>query len=602
MKKRQILAILAALGLSVSMLGGCGNPSGESAVEENVKESEAKTAEESSTADDTADNDAAEGSSESGQDAQIQGDNLPVDEAGNPSPFGKYAEPVTVEVVQSINPTIAMPEGDTVTDNYFTRAIKESTNVDIAIKWTAANSDAGEKMNLAIAANDLPDIFTANEQSFLKLAQSDMLEDLSPYYDTFACDIIKQNIDSTGGMALEKASYDGKLLGLPNVNPEADGYPLMWIRQDWLDALNLEAPTTVEELENVARAFVDNKMGGEGTVGILGPSANGRLYNTFLSINNMCNLDGIFQSFQAYPGYWVQGEDGNVVYGSTTQETKQALGELNKMFQDGILDPELGVRKSADEAWKGGKAGILFAPWWLGYNVSDGIANDPAMEWKAYAAPLAADGQWYPKLGGVGSYYTVVRKGYEHPEVAILLNNYVRTYEGKYQEESTLDMSYWPARVVITAVDENSVSVRALRAKMKGEEVEEFDPLNYKLLESDLNAVTECIEAPYDDLGIEKWDAEHPVFGRVYSLLMGSGAVEDAAEAGILNKVYSETYTVTETMEKKWTNLEKKESETFLKIIIGEEPLDAFDTFVEEWKAEGGDEITAEVQAVVNGK
>ena len=340
MKKRQILAILAALGLSVSMLGGCGNPSGESAVEENVKESEAKTAEESSTADDTADNDAAEGSSESGQDAQIQGDNLPVDEAGNPSPFGKYAEPVTVEVVQSINPTIAMPEGDTVTDNYFTRAIKESTNVDIAIKWTAANSDAGEKMNLAIAANDLPDIFTANEQSFLKLAQSDMLEDLSPYYDTFACDIIKQNIDSTGGMALEKASYDGKLLGLPNVNPEADGYPLMWIRQDWLDALNLEAPTTVEELENVARAFVDNKMGGEGTVGILGPSANGRLYNTFLSINNMCNLDGIFQSFQAYPGYWVQGEDGNVVYGSTTQETKQALGELNKMFQDGILDPD----------------------------------------------------------------------------------------------------------------------------------------------------------------------------------------------------------------------------------------------------------------------
>ena len=51
-----------------------------------------------------------------------------------------------------------------------------------------------------------------------------------------------------------------------------------------------------------------------------------------------------------------------------------------------------------------------------------------------------------------------------------------------------------------------------------------------------------------------------------------------------------------------WTNLEKKENETFLKIIIGEEPIDAFDTFVEEWKAEGGDEITAEVQAIADGK
>ena len=44
---------------------------------------------------------------------------------------------------------------------------------------------------------------------------------------------------------------------------------------------------------------------------------------------------------------------------------------------------------------------------------------------------------------------------------------------------------------------------------------------------------------------------------------------------------------------------EEKEDEIFLKIIIGEAPLSAFDTFVEEWKAEGGDEITAEVQAEV---
>ena len=63
-------------------------------------------------------------------------------------------------------------------------------------------------------------------------------------------------------------------------------------------------------------------------------------------------------------------------------------------------------------------------------------------------------------------------------------------------------------------------------------------------------------------------------------------------EEGIVNKVYSITYTQTETMERKWTNLKKKEDETFLKIIIGEEPIEAFDTFVEEWNAEGGAEIT----------
>ena len=525
-------------------------------------------------------------------------ENLPVDESGAVSPLGKYEDPVTVEIVQSINPTLTIPEGDSATDNYYTRYIKDNMNIDISVKWSASSSDYNEKMNLAIAANDIPDILVVNEQQFRKLAQSDMLEDLTDYYDPYACDIIKQNIDSTEGIALENATYDGKLLGLPNVAVEADGYVLMWIRQDWLDELGLEAPTNIEELETVAKAFVDNKMGGENTIGIVGPTINGAVYNTFLSTNNLNNLDGIFQAYQAYPGYWVQDEEGNAVYGSTTEQTKEALAELNKMYEDGILDQELGVRKDADEAWKSGKVGILFSPWWHGYNVKDGIANDPNMEWKAYAAPLAADGQWYAKMIGVGGSYCVVRKGYEHPEAAFLLNNYLRVNEGTFQSETDLDLSYYPGRVVIAPLDENTYSVQALNAEMKGEEVPEFDPLNYKLLQADLAALPDCLEAPYDDMSIEKWNTDNTNFGRLYSLLMGSSAVEEASEEGIVNKVYSITYTQTETMERKWTNLKKKEDETFLKIIIGEEPIEAFDTFVEEWNAEGGAEITEEVQAL----
>ena len=525
-------------------------------------------------------------------------ENLPVDESGAVSPLGKYEDPVTVEIVQSINPTLTIPEGDSATDNYYTRYIKDNMNIDISVKWSASSSDYNEKLNLAIAANDIPDILVVNEQQFRKLAQSDMLEDLTDYYDTYACDIIKQNIDSTDGKALENATYDGKLLALPSVQVEADGYVLMWIRQDWLDELGLEAPTTIEELETVAKAFVDNKMGGENTIGIVGPTINGAVYNTFLSTNNLNNLDGIFQAYQAYPGYWVQDEEGKAVYGSTTEQTKEALAELNKMYEDGILDQELGVRKDADEAWKSGKVGILFSPWWHGYNVKDGIANEPDMEWKAYAAPLAADGQWYAKLAGVGGSYCVVRKGYEHPEAAFLLNNYLRVNEGTFQSETDLDLSYYPGRVVIAPLDENTYSVQALNAEMKGEEVPEFDPLNYKLLQADLAALPDCLEAPYDDMSIEKWNTDNTNFGRLYSLLMGSSAVEKASTEGIVNKVYSITYTQTETMERKWTNLKKKEDETFLKIIIGEEPIEAFDTFVEEWNAEGGAEITEEVQAL----
>lgn len=526
--------------------------------------------------------------------------NMPVDETGKISPFGRYEKPVTVEIVQSVNPSLPIPEGDSTTDNYFTRYIKDSMNIDIKVKWQASDANYAQKLNLAIASNDLPDIMVVGEQEFRKLIEMDAIEDLTPYYEPYASDIIKQNIAGTNGKSMSSASVNGKMYGLPGVRVEDDGYTLMWVRQDWLDKLHLAAPKTVAELEQVAKAFVDNRMGGEKTVGIVGPTVNGRLYNDFLSpVNNLCNLDGIFQAYKSWPGFWIQDKDGKAVYGSITPETKSALGELQKMYKNGILDQELGVRKSADEAWKGGQAGILFSPWWHGYNVNQALANDPSMEWRAYAAPTAKDGKWYPKLGSPTDCYVVARKGFEHPEAAFLLNNFLRRDESKLTEQTQLDLSYYPARVVIIVSDECSFSVRALRKYLKGEEIPKFDPLNYKLLNSDIASAKEIKKEPYDDFDIKTWDTANKNFGRLYSLLVGTGAIVDAADQGIVNKVYSVTYSQTDVMKKKWTNLKKKEDETFLKIIIGEEPLNAFDAFVKQWKAEGGDEITAEVQKIV---
>ena len=524
-------------------------------------------------------------------------DNLPVDENGNPSAFGKYEDPVTVEIIQSINPSLPMPDGDSTTDNFYTRYIKENMNVDVKVKWQASTSDYSQKLNLAIASNDLPDIMVVGETEFQKLIKSDLIEDLTPYYEKYASDTIKDNIDKTDGKAIANSSVDGKMYGLPNVQAEADGYNLMWIRQDWLDKLNLEAPTNVEELETVAKAFVDNNMGGENTIGILGPTINSRLYNDFLSSsNNMNNLDGIFQAYKSWPGFWVKDDDGNVVYGSTTQETRDALEELQKMYKDGILDQELGVRKDSDEAWKSGKAGILFSPWWFGYNVKDCLANNPEAEWKAYAAPLADDGKWYAKLGGVGGSYCVVRKGYEHPELAILLNNFLRRDEGKFAEQTTLDAGFYPGRVVITPVDECAYTVEQIRKQINGEQVDDYDPVNYKILDLDLASIDTCLKGDKTDLSIDNWNQEDTNFGRMYSLLMGTGAQVDAEESGQLERVYSAVYSQTDTMEKKWTNLKKKEDEVFLKIIIGDADIDAFDTFVKEWNDEGGKDITAEVE------
>lgn len=573
--KKRIVAMMMVLNMVTSMLVGCGNS------EDNVAKLNDADAEESSTEENS-----------TGETV-----NLPLDGNGNPSGEGKYEEAVTVEIAQSIDPTVAFPEGESATDNYYTRYIKENMNVDVSLKWSAANSDYSEKLNLAIASGDIPDIFVVNERQLIALAEADMLEDLTPYYEVYACERIKMNMDARGEAAFNQVTFDGKMLALPSMNAEGDACKMMWIRQDWLDALELEVPTTMEELETVAQAFVDNEMGGENTVGIL----VNELYSSFNSVGNNFTLDGIFSAYNAFPGFWIEGEDGNVVYGSITSETKDVLGKLNELYEKGILDQELSTRSDANEAWKSGTVGIMFFPWWLGYNdLISAVSLNPEMDWKAYASPLAEDGLFDVKDSGVCSgSYAVVRKGYEHPELVFMLNNALIMHEQEWLEETTLDIDLWPGRVNIAPLDEIWVSYYVMQEEIDGEYTE-YDEGVYRYVEIDRASVAECIDAPYDDFSIEKWDIESSFFGRAYSMFIGSGALTRAKDDGILNIIHSTTYSMTDTMEKKWANLEKKEDEVFLKIILGEEPLDAFDTFVEEWKAEGGDEITSEVQALAD--
>lgn len=58
----------------------------------------------------------------------------------------------------------------------------------------------------------------------------------------------------------------------------------------------------------------------------------------------------------------------------------------------------------------------------------------------------------------------------------------------------------------------------------------------------------------------------------------------------------------TETMKKSSASLGKMEEEVFVGIVTGSVPLDDFDTFVEDWKAQGGEAITAEIEEVLGGE
>lgn len=114
--------------------------------------------------------------------------------------------------------------------------------------------------------------------------------------------------------------------------------PILWtlgvqgnqpvVREDWLNALGLEIPTTLDELENVLDAFTNNDPDGNGQDDTYGWSASG--YNGFSMI---------FGAFDAYPEAFYE-RDGAIVNGTIQPGAKDALELLHSWYDAGYLDPE----------------------------------------------------------------------------------------------------------------------------------------------------------------------------------------------------------------------------------------------------------------------
>ena len=111
-----------------------------------------------------------------------------------------------------------------------------------------------------------------------------------------------------------------------------------------------------------------------------------------------------------------------------------------------------------------------------------------------------------------------------------------------------------------------------------------------------MEAIKTLKKEPLDDFSVDKWDftSEKATgnLGRLISIMVGDRPLSTADN---IEKVYSQYYGQTKTMQSKWSNLQKMETETFAKILMGQAPVDTFDTFVSDWKAQGGDQILKEI-------
>lgn len=517
-------------------------------------------------------------------------------------PFEPYKDTLVMTYAKGINPTEKYGEGESPENNQYTRNAKDVLNIDAQTYWQAAEGpDYDQKVNLSIASNDLPDAMVVNATQLRQMVKADQLADLKAVYDTYTVPAVKYMMDTSNGAAQSAVTFNGKMMAIPSLNVPENDYSLMWIRKDWLDKLGLAVPKTLDELETVAKAFIEKDPDGNGkndTIGIAGPGNGGLLTAHFLDASNInFGLDPLFSALHSYPGFWLKGTDGKIIYGSILPETKTVLARIVNLYSKGILDKQIAIRKDTSELVVSGTTGIYFGAWWSGYwPLPDAIKNNPKANWQAYSL-YDDQGKANFHRGTPCNDFVVVRKGYAHPEAAIKIIGLNNRDAGK----ANLNISgagNEVLRLPLAAFDEGEFEGKAISGFLAGTKTladyTDQEYAIYKLMKADLSAVKTVKLEPFDQLDIQFWNTSDPNFPRLYSLMVGNHPIYD--KVADQNLVYSALYSQTKSMETKWANLKKMEDETFLRIITGASPIDSFDQFVLDWKAQGGDQITAEVE------
>ena len=518
-------------------------------------------------------------------------------------PYGRYDETITYTTGylltdQGADTLKGTPyESDTPSDNAYTRYLLKILNVQNENMFEAkAGDDYNQKLSLSMANQDIPDIFFTDDYSiFAELVEADMVEDLTEVYENYACDTVRDSYASYGDNSpLNYATFDGRIMGIPKTQL-SDAQDFLWLRQDWLDALGLEAPHTTDEIAEVLKAFIEKDPDGNGADDTVGLVALSTLYGGYP--NNHFAIDNFFTAFGAYPSVWIE-KDGKAVYGSVQPEMKDGIALLRDWYAAGLIDKEFTTRTNDDivALIASGKCGAYVGPWWSPFSqgqTSSYQTNDAV--WTNVTAPVGPDG----KINGINTKpyagFVVVRKGYEHPEVAMKIVNVQSEYfltdttddVNEVKENRSIAYFNWPLYCQVQRGDNAEIMTQHVKAAMDGEiDVSALTSEEASFYESAINVLAA------EEAGEKASSADYSQY--MSRLVAIYRIIEEPA-----NFVTPAFYETTESMAMRWASLEKMELETVLKIIVGEADMDSFDAFVNNWSIAGGDMITDEVNEAI---
>lgn len=505
-------------------------------------------------------------------------------------PLVKFDPPIEVKIGRT-GDGLKFEPGQDINKNLVSDFYEKELGVKFINEWVVNWNQYDSKVNVAISSGSIPDMLQVTGSQLKTLVEADMIEDLTDVFAKYVSPETKKVMTEDGGFAINAATIDGKMYGIPHTTPGYGTSSMLWVRQDWLDKLGLQPPKTVDEVVKVAAAFKEANLGGDkGTYG-LGLSKE---------LMKGQHVFGLFNSYHAYPGQWYKDASGKTVYGSIQPEMRAPLLKLAELYKAGLIDKEFAVKDDAkmQEAIIAGKLGLFYGSFAMGWYLRDFIVNNPEAVLYAYPLPTADGAPAKAFLGPTANTFWVVKKGFKHPEAVVKVANFWQEHwftnpKLEYSTNQGTGIAYYQYAVitftpVMGAVVESNNVRAALEANKQPDEktmtANEFGYLKgiYKYKANPLNTKDPEIATSW-----------------IYHTTVGT----PNSGAEILSHYFKNKLTIgtglkassTPTMAEKWATLTKMEEVMITKIVMGEAGIEEFDRFVQDWNKQGGEQITKEV-------
>lgn len=417
-RRNRFLASTAALALALSaFLGGCGQDSGSGEGQQSSPAVE-KAGEETGSSSDA----------ESGADADAAGDSGNDVSGGFQTTYGdKQFDDVTITV--EIFDRSNAPEGCTITENKWTKYVQEEMGkVGIHVEFVAVpRNDETTKIQTMMATGTSPDIIFTYDSGLMR-----------EYFNDGGIYALNEYIDGADQARNLKKYVTEDVLDYGR-NESGDMYAVVarrstvamrefFIRKDWLDALGLSVPTTVEEFYDVLVAFKENYPD-------CVPFYSDQMSNVGVSVLAHSFLQSVTgeKEYNTASAAFTYKDDGAVEY----------FRFINKLYNEGLIEPEYYTisepSSETDRLLVNGSVGIVEAN--VNYNVDPLRGSllqtlketEPDAEYVSFA-PLqnVNDGQVYNPVYAPSGMFISIPRTAENVEACITYLDWLATKEGGF--------------------------------------------------------------------------------------------------------------------------------------------------------------------------